>query len=276
MKKWIIPMVALTLMTSFTAHATDQRDAAPLDDARFEGNPKPAVIPNILPDMGILTIGRDANNETKVLLEAGYKQYSSDQVGVPMQLEVTSNNGQMDISKARVAAWRIIDGMCWNCDGYKYTLDWAELDHTKTQVGDQTMTQSSINIVRFVPVLAFKLDSGENVVLRLKGDAAVGWSKMLSERAAYANQSASSFTAQLGASAGVVLAKRISLDSYYNRVNSGDLTETTNGVRAKVALPDSGHLKNNSLQMYRQCDKLTGGDQSSKNCVNGGSVSVGF
>jgi len=282
MKKRLMAFSSLALLVSMSALA-DQRDAVPLGDTRFEVNPRPAHGSggtSILPNMGIVSVRQNSDNVTSVLLETGRDGDCSflgiSCTGVPMQLEVTGNSDQIDISKARASVARFLEKNTW-VDGYNFNVDFAELDYSNREIGDHSIRTKTLNAARFVPVFAFSLDSGERVVVKLKGDLALGITQIISNNTGL-EQIDFNASSQYGASAGVELFKQVSADGYTSAsgVWGSDIKTSTSGIRAKANLPNFAGLKNSSVQAYRECNKLTVDDNVSKKCTTGAGFSVGF
>jgi|GEM_PF-6246400 len=284
MKKWMLPTVlAYCACTLISVPTFADQDPATLGDSRFESESKPVL--GLLPDLGIVTVRKINDGNISVLLELGYKgglNYAGD-VGLPMQIEVTGKEGQIDLTKARIAAFRALDGnMRIGIDGLALTGDFAEFDYAHKQIGDQVVTASTLNIGRLVPVFSLALDSGERVVVKLKADVALGYTFINGRNTELDRANAdSSVSSNYGVSAGVELFKTASVDSYYSSsaMWGGDFIRASkNGVRAKLDLPNMKGigLLNNSLQAYRECDKNSIAGNVTKKCVTGTAVQFGF
>jgi len=278
MKKWMLP-TSLALLISVSALA--DQDPAVLGDNRFEAEPKPSLV--VLPDMGIATVRRTSDGNTRVLLELGYKE-DSEQVNAPMQIEITAQDGRdIDITKARIAVARFLYGS--NEEGFALTSDIGELDYTHKLVGNQVVTVETINAGRLVPVFSFS-NENQTVIVKLKADVALGFANIKGEKTGGLERRSEVINGRgslnYGVSAGVTLFKKLSAERYgQSTLLENDLIKTSRtGSRIKAELPDIKteglKFKNNSIQIFKECDKNSIGEAVTKSCYSGTAVQFGF
>ena len=254
-----------------------------------DSRPVQLSVENFTPDELKMNITKISNGETKVTLETGNKNdvffdYNDNDIFLPMQIEITSKGGNMDITRAKAAAIRWINDNS-ALKGYEFTADIGEFDFKKRMSDHSRYEQTKINLINFIPTFSLKLDSGEDVVISFKGNLAFGIAHNFARVNGIEDEDFADWSIGYGASAGVTLYKALSISRYLEKTSSPNMDNTITGFRAKSSLPNfsvfksrSGkdNFKDNNFQLYRECSEITLGPRSDEECFWGAGISLGL
>ncbi|MCH2533463.1 MAG: hypothetical protein MK008_03365 [Bdellovibrionales bacterium] len=166
----------------------------------------------------------------------------------PFKVEVVSRDGDVNLDHARIALGQIYADLTERVD---LDVHYLEVDYKNKIVEDSEFKSTAFNIVRFVPIVNYRIGDTE-VVLKASADLVVGYGRNKShDRNTHRRRSHDDYRFSFSGRAGLVLYDAIEYEAYYSEesnISDGSAyTEMGNQIKLNFRNLDSRNLRQSSV-----------------------------